>query len=159
MRKTGEILAITAVFVFGLLLGSKTMSYFINEPNDEPNCEPIYDTITITQWKPYYINHYKTDTLKQYEVVEVRDTLRDTTYIYPIIPISQHHFDTVLTTDSTTTKIKAVVSGFDVSMDSCAVEHTFTQIKPTTKRRRGIFWIGLGTGYALGITSGVLITK
>ena len=159
MKNFYLITTLIAVLLLGFLIGSKTMAYLINDTNDEPIYEPLRDTITITQWKPYYINHWRTDTLKQYETIEVRDTLRDTTYIYPIIPISQHHFDTTLTTDSTTTKIKAVVSGFDVSMDSCAVEHTFTQIKPTTKRNKGIFWIGLGIGYATGITSGVLILK
>lgn len=122
----------------------------------------VTDTITLTDtivnWQSdtVYFNRY--DTINTTDVVIINDTVNDTTYIQ--VPIYTYIYDTTITDSLYTTSLRAVTSGFSVSMDTLMLN---TQIKPqkvqiTTKkwyqRLCPAVGIGFGTG-GFGVFGGI----
>ena len=114
----------------------------------------LNDTITNWQCDTMYFNRY--DTINLTDVVIINDTVNDTTYIQ--LPLYTYIFDTTITDTNYTTDFKAVVSGFNVTMDSLYLNTILTQQKavPVAKQRRFVPAVGVGYGTGgFGVFAGV----
>lgn len=114
----------------------------------------ICDTITNMAYDTVYFSHY--DTINTTDVVIINDTINDTTYIQ--LPIYTYIFDTTITDSLYKTSLRAVVSGFGVTMDSLYLN---TQIMPQRVKKQPWYGnicpavgIGFGTG-GVGIFAGI----
>jgi hypothetical protein len=67
------------------------------------------------------------------------------------LPISSFVLDTLITTDSTETHLKAFLEGFSVSMDSLSITtiktHQETRLTPKTRSWHWGYGIALGIGF------------
>lgn len=115
----------------------------------------LTDTITNWQCDTMYFNRY--DTINTTDIVIINDTVNDTTYIQ--LPLYTYVFDTTITDTNYTSDFKAVVSGFNVSLDTLSIHTKILQEKviPVPKQRRWGLGVGLmyGTG-GFGIGAGVM---
>ena len=114
----------------------------------------ICDTITNWQSDTVYFSHY--DTINTTDVVIINDTVNDTTYIQ--LPIYTYIFDTTIADTNYTTSLRAVVSGFDATMDSLYLS---TEIMPQRVKKQPWYTnicpavgVGFGTG-GFGVFAGV----
>lgn len=124
--------------------------------------ETIYvtDTVrlsdTITQLQPYDVHHYRTDTAYLPIIDTVLDTVTDSVFVK--VPISIYRYDTTITDTNYTTNLKAVVSGFNVSLDTLSIHTKILQEKaiPVAKQRRFVPAVGVGYGTGgFGVFAGV----
>lgn len=106
----------------------------------------INDTITNWQYDTVYFSHY--DTINTTDVVIINDTINDTTYIQ--LPIYTYIFDTIIQDTNYKTSLRAVTSGFGVTMDSLYLN---TEIFPQKVKKQPWYTnivpavgIGFGTG-------------
>ena len=124
--------------------------------------ETITDTIqlsdTITNWcyDTLYFNRY--DTVKFPVVDTINDTIIKIDSIYAQIPINTYIYDSVINDSLYKTDLRAVVSGFNVSMDSLYLN---TQIIPQKVKKAPWYsnivpavGVGFGTG-GFGVFAGV----
>lgn len=114
----------------------------------------ICDTITNLQYDTVYFNRY--DTINTTDVVIINDTVNDTTYIQ--LPIYTYIFDTIIQDTNYTTSLRAVTSGFNVTMDSLYLS---TEIMPQKVKKQPWYGnivpavgVGFGTG-GFGVFAGV----
>lgn len=116
----------------------------------ERTTEYVTDTIivtltdTITLEKPTLIKKevVRHDTLTLIDTTILTDTIN-----LPV-PISKYVLDTIITTDSSETHLKAFLEGFSVSMDSLSIHYEKTLKTPClTNKTRSWHW---GYGIALG---------
>lgn len=110
----------------------------------------LTDTITNWNYDTMYFNRY--DTINLTDVV----ILNDTTYIQ--LPLYTYVFDTTITDTNYASDFRAVVSGFNVTMDSLYLNTIITQQKavPVTKQRRFVPAVGVGYGTGgFGVFAGV----
>ena len=114
----------------------------------------ICDTITNMAYDTVYFSHY--DTINTTDVVIINDTVNDTTYIQ--LPIYTYVYDTTITDSLYRTSLRAVTSGFNVTMDSLYLS---TEIMPQKVVKQPWYTnlcpavgIGYGTGGA-GVFIGV----
>ena len=114
----------------------------------------VSDTITNLQYDTVYFSHY--DTINTTDVVIINDTVNDTTYIQ--LPIYTYIFDTSIIDTSYQTDLRLVLSGYNVTADSCTIN---TKIMPVRVKKQP-FWhnlcpsVGMGYGTAgLGVFVGV----
>lgn len=125
------------------------------------NLTQITDTITvtdtITNWQSdtVYFNHY--DTINTTDVVIINDTVNDTTYIQ--LPIYTYVYDTTITDSLYRTSLRAVTSGFNVTMDSLYLN---TEIMPQRVKKQPWYTnicpavgVGIGTDGKIGLFAGV----
>lgn len=159
-----EILDIIKHFILGLIIGliiSGLMVWSYNVGKRHSTQTTITDTIvnndTITNWQSdtVYFNHY--DTINTTDVVIINDTVNDTTYIQ--LPIYTYIYDTTITDSTYRTSLRAVVSGFDVTMDSLYLS---TEIMPQKVKKQPWYGnivpacgIGFGTGGQIGLFVGI----
>lgn len=114
----------------------------------------ICDTITNMAYDTVYFSHY--DTINTTNVVIINDTINDTTYIQ--LPIYTYIFDTVIQDTNYRTSLRAVTSGFNVTMDSLYLN---TEIMPQRVKKQPWYTnlcpavgVGFGTG-GFGVFAGV----
>lgn len=114
----------------------------------------ITDTITNWQSDTVYFSHY--GTINTTDVVIINDTVNDTTYIQ--LPIYTYIYDTTVTYTDYETSLRAVVSGFGVTMDSLYLN---TKIMPLKAKKQPWYGnivpavgVGFGTG-GFGVFAGV----
>lgn len=114
----------------------------------------VTDTITNLQYDTVYFNHY--DTINITDVVIINDTVNDTTYIQ--LPIYTYIFDTIIQDTNYKTSLKAITSGFNVTMDSLYLS---TEIFPQKVKKQPWYGnivpavgVGFGTG-GFGVFAGV----
>lgn len=130
--------------------------------NDVDNMISTTDTIvindTITEWKPYDVYHYRTDTAYLPKVDTINDTIVKLDSVYVEVPISTYRYDTVIQDTSYTTHLKAVVSGFSVAVDSVYLS---TEITPQRVKKQPWYGnlcpavgVGFGTG-GFGVFAGI----
>lgn len=142
MKKIIIFTTIIAVLIGVILLQHHKLS--------DRNTEYVTDTITLTITDTITLEK---PTLIKKEVVR-HDTLTliDTTFLTDTInlpvPISKYVLDTIITTDSSETHLKAFLEGFSVSMDSLSIHYEKTLKTPClTPKTRSWHW---GYGIALG---------
>jgi len=144
-------------FVIGLVIGLiisglMVWGYNIGKRHSTNTVEAITDTITVTdtianwQYDTVYFNHY--DTLKLPVVDTINDTVLKIDSILVQIPISTTVYDTTIKDINYTTSLRAVVSGFNVSMDSLYLS---TEIFPQKVKKQPWYTnIGIGVGLMYG---------
>lgn len=151
-----ELFDILKHFVIGLVIGLIASGLMLWSYNvGKKHCstvETITDTITVTdtitnwQYDTVYFNRY--DTINFTDVVIINDTVNDTTYIQ--LPIYTYIFDTSIIDTSYQTDLRLVLSGYNVTADSVAIN---TKIMPQQPKKQP-FWhnlcpsIGIGYGTA-----------
>lgn len=122
----------------------------------------VTDTIrlsdTITQWQPEYVYLSHFDTIKLPVVDTVNDTIIKIDSVLVQIPINTYTFDTTITDSLYRTSLKAITSGFAVTMDSLYLN---TEIMPQKVKKAPWYTnivpavgLGVGTG-GVGIFAGV----
>lgn len=120
---------------------------------NERKIDYVTDTITITLTDTLTI---KEPTLIKKEVIRTdtlllhsTDTIIDSVMVE--LPISSFVLDTIITTDSTETHLKAFLEGFSVSMDSLSITtlktHQETCLTPKTRSFHWGYGIALGFGW------------
>ena len=153
-------------FVIGLVIGliaSGLMLWSYNVGKKYSSIvETITDTITltdtITNWEPEYVylSHY--DTIKLPVIDTVNDTIIKIDSVLVQIPINTYIYDTTITDSLYRTSLKAVTSGFAVTMDSLYLN---TEIMPQRTKKQPWYTnivpavgVGFGTG-GFGVFAGV----
>ena len=159
-----KILDIIKHFVIGLVIGlivSGLMVWSYNvgkrhSTNTTTDTITITDTITNWQYDTVYFSHY--DTIKLPVVDTINDTIVKIDSVLVEIPISTTVYDTTITDSLYRTSLRAVVSGFNVSMDSLYLN---TQIIPQKVKKAPWYsnvvpavGLGFGTG-GFGVFAGV----
>ena len=106
----------------------------------------INDTITNLQYDTVYFNRY--DTINTTDVVIINDTVNDTTYIQ--LPIYTYIFDTLIQDTNYKTSLRAVTSGFNVTMDSLYLSTEIMQQNPKKQPWYGNIVPAVGLGFGTG---------
>ena len=163
-----EILDILKHFVIGLVIGLiasglMVWSYNVGKRHSTNTVDTITDTITVTdtianwQYDTVYFNHY--DTINTTDVVIINDTVNDTTYIQ--LPIYTYIFDTIIQDTNYKTSLRAVTSGFNVTMDSLYLSTEIIKQEPKITPKK---WyqhiapacgVGIGTDGKIGLFVGI----
>lgn len=121
------------------------------------NLEPVQvaDTVTLTDW--HYDTVYRTDTkletLRLVDTAWLGDTVTDSVYVQVEVPIYTYQFDTTQTTDSTSLHLKAVLRGFEVSVDTLSIQWEKVAQKAQNPPRKWYQHIAPAVGVGYG-TSG-----
>lgn len=142
MKKIIVFITIIAVLIGVILLQHHKLN--------ERKIDYVTDTITVTLTdtitfeKPILV---KKETLRIDTVtLHSTDTIIDSVMVE--LPISSFVLDTIITTDSSKTHLKAFLEGFSVSMDSLSIHYEKTLKTPClTPKTRSFHW---GYGIALG---------
>lgn len=118
--------------------------------------DTIQLTDTITDWQPYDVYHYRTDTAYLPVIDTLLDTVTDTVLVE--IPIEIYRYDTIIKDTNYTTHLKAVLSGFNTNIDTLTIH---TEIMPQQPKKAPWYsnicpcvGVGFGTGGA-GVFVGV----
>lgn len=116
----------------------------------------INDSITNLNYDTMYFSHF--DTIKLPVVDTINDTIIKVDSILVQIPINTYQYDTTITDTNYQTSLRAVVSGFGVTMDSLYLN---TKIMPQRVKKQPWYTnicpavgIGFGTG-GFGVFAGV----
>jgi hypothetical protein len=116
----------------------------------------IQDTITNWSYDTLYFNRY--DTIKLPVVDTINDTIIKIDSILVQIPINTYVYDTTITDSLYRTSLRAVTSGFAVTMDSLYLN---TEIMPQKVKKQPWYGnivpavgVGFGTG-GFGVFAGV----
>lgn len=152
-------------FVIGLVIGLIASGLMVWSYNaGKRHCTVVTDTDTvvindtITNWQSdtVYFNRY--DTINTTDVVIINDTVNDTTYIQ--LPIYTYIFDTIIQDTNYRTSLRAVLSGFQTSVDSLYLSTEIMQqrVKNTPKWYTNIcpaVGVGIGTDGKIGLFVGI----
>lgn len=113
---------------------------------------------TISNWVPYDVHHYRTDTAYLPIIKEKFDTILKIDSVLVQVPIHIYKFDSVIQDSTHTSRIQAVVSGFSVSLDTLSIQ---TEIYPQKAKKEPWYshivpaaGIGYGSG-GVGVFVGV----
>lgn len=106
----------------------------------------ITDTITNWQSDTVYFSHY--DTINTTDVVIINDTVNDTTYIQ--LPIYAYIYDTVIQKEDYQTHLKAVLSGYSVSLDTLSIHTEITKQEAILVPKQRRWGVGAGLMYGTG---------
>ena len=158
MNKTVEYILITILALLCIYTAYKTYTL-----KGKVEYITVTDTIqlsdTITQWQPYDIYHYRTDTAYLPIIDTVLDIVTVTDTVLVQIPIDMYCYDTLITDTNYTTQIEAKISGFKVSLDTLSIH---TEIIPQEPKKAPWYTnfcpavgIGYGTGGQIGVFAGV----
>lgn len=108
------------IILLVLVLATNLMLIFKGY-NSEPQIEyvTVTDTVTITELKAdtIYLSHYDTVKLECLKI----DTVLKSDSVFVKVPISTYEFDTVISDTSSEMHLKAVLSGFDVTLDTLSI--------------------------------------
>ena len=144
-------------FVIGLVIGLiasglMVWSYNVGKRHSTNTVETITDTITVTdtianwQYDTVYFNHY--DTLKLPVVDTINDTILKIDSVLVQIPISTTVYDTTITKTNYRTSLRAVLSGFQTSVDSLYISTEIMQQR--VKKQPWYDRLGVGVGLMYG---------
>ena len=118
----------------------------------ERTTEYVTDTITltltdtITLEKPILVKKE----VVRYDTLTLKDTTTLTDTINLPVPISEYVLDTIITTDSTETHLKAFLEGFSVSMDSLSITTIKTHQETCLTPKKGYWHWGYGIALGFG---------
>lgn len=140
-------------FVIGLVIGLiasglMVWSYNVGKRHSTNTVDTITNTITdtITNWQPYDVHHYRTDTAYLPVIDTLLDTVTDSVFVE--VPISIYHYDTTIADSTHTTRIQADINGFSVSLEQLT---TTTKITPQEPKKQPWYSnIGIGAGLMYG---------
>ena len=144
-------------FVIGLVIGLiasglMVWGYNVGKRHCTNTVDTIIDTIqindTITQWQPYDVHHYRTDTAYLPVIDTILDTVTDSVFVE--VPISLYRYDTTIVDSNYETSLKAVVSGFGVTMDSLYLNTKIMQQEAILVPKQRRLGIGAGLMYGTG---------
>lgn len=142
-------------FVIGLVIGSiisglMVWSYNVGKRHctvvTDTDTVVINDTITNLQYDTVYFSHY--DTINTTDVVIINDTINDTTYIQ--LPIYTYIYDTTITDSLYQTSLRAVLSGFQTSVDSLYLSTEMFPQKVVKQPWYGNIVPAVGVGFGSG---------
>ena len=144
MKKIIVFTTIIAVLIGVILLQHHKLN--------ERKIDYVTDTITITLTDTLTI---KEPTLIKKEVIRTdtlllhsTDTIIDSVMVE--LPISSFVLDTIITTDSTETHLKAFLEGFSVSMDSLSITTIKTHQETCLTPKKGYWHWGYGIALGFG---------
>lgn len=144
-------------FVIGLVIGLiasglMVWGYNVGKRHSTNTVDTIIDTIqindTITQWQPYDVHHYRTDTAYLPVIDTILDTVTDSVFVE--VPISLYRYDTIIVDSNYETSLKAVVSGFGVTMDSLYLNTKIMRQEAILVSKQRRWGIGAGLMYGTG---------
>lgn len=145
MKMLDKILTHLTVLFFGFILGL-TLSY--NDCKQGPQKDPapvIIDTVRLKD-----TIFVRNDVVK-FKRIDHHDTITDSVFI----PITKHHFDTIIKE----VRIGGSLTGFNVSLDSLSIEcPPCPEIKKTHWSIGPSLGIGLGNDCKVGAIFGITIT-
>ena len=120
-----------------------------NKYNKPVETVTVTDTIrltdTITDWQPYDVYHYRTDTAYLPVINTLLDTVTDTVLVE--IPIEIYRYDTTIQDTNYKTHLNAVLSGFHTSIDTLTIH---TEILPQQPQKKIRIMPAIGVGYGSG---------
>lgn len=144
-------------FVIGLVIGLiasglMVWGYNVGKRHSTNTVDTIIDTIqindTITQWQPYDVHHYRTDTAYLPVIDTILDTVTDSVFVE--VPVSMYRYDTTIVDSNYETSLKAVVSGFGVTMDSLYLNTKIMQQEAILVPKQRRWGVGAGLMYGTG---------
>ena len=158
MKKTVEYILIAILALLCIYTAYKTYTL-----KGKVEYITVTDTIqlsdTITQWQPYDIYHYRTDTAYLPIIDTLVDTVTDTVLVQ--IPIEIYRYDTTIIDTNYTTHLRAVLTGFHTSIDTLTIRteiiHQESQNAPRKWYDNIVPAVGIvyGTGGQIGVFAGV----
>lgn len=151
----------TRIFItslLGLLIAGLVLyTWHLNAKVEQlSNLEPVQvtDTVTLTNWRydTAYITNTKVETLRLVDTAWLSDTVTDSVYLQVEVPISKYVYDTLISTDSSKTHLRAVCEGFEIKFLSLSAEWSLTPQKAQKTRNMGCLRFGpaVGVGYGTG---------
>ena len=159
LKKNTPFEIILTVILLLLCIFTAWKAYTIQEKVEYINTtDTLFINDTITDWNhdTMYLSHF--DTVKFPVVDTINDTIIKIDSIYVQIPINTYIYDSVINDSLYKTDLRAVVSGFNVSMDSLYLS---TQIMPQKVKKQPWYnnicpavGLGFGTG-GFGVFAGV----
>lgn len=148
---------IFCVLVAALLVGLALYAWHLNSKVKElTNQDPVtvIDTVTLTelQCDTVYYTNTKVETLKVVDTNWLTDTLTDSVYVQVEVPIYTYVYDTLVSTDTTQTHLRAVLRGFDVTLDTLSIDWKITHQEAQKAPKRWFQHLGpsVGVGYGTG---------
>lgn len=141
--------------LFGILLvGLVFTAYKSYQLKDKIETITVRDTLTIqdtiTNWNYDTMYLSRLDTIKLPVVDTINDTIIKLDSVFVQIPINTYHYDTTIADTNYATHLKAVVSGFNVAMDSLYLDTKITQQKPKKQPWWGNIVPSVGVGFGTG---------
>ena len=151
-----KILDIIKHFVIGLVIGlivSGLMVWSYNvgkrhSTNTTTDTITLTDTITDWNYDTMYLSHF--DTIKLPVIDTINDTILKIDSILVQIPISTTVYDTTIKDTNYRTALRAVVSGFNVTMDSLYLSTEIMQQNPKKQPWYTNLCPAVGIGYGTG---------
>ena len=134
----------------------------MSAPNPETTTVTVTDTITDWQHDTVYRYDTKVVKLPVHDTTMLTDSLCFTDSVFVEVPVYRYRYDTTLTDTNVTTRLRAVLSGYDVHIDTLAVTTTITPIIikeaiPWHKRFRPSVGVGIGTNLKGEATAGLYV--
>lgn len=146
--------ALLSLLIAGLSLYAWHLSSKVKELE---NLEPVTytDTVTVTDWQydTIYQTKTKVETLRLVDTCLVSDTVTDSVYVQVEVPIYTYVYDTLVSTDTTQTHLRAVLSGFHTSMDTLYLTTKITHQEPKNLPKKWYNHLAPAVGVGYG-TSG-----
>lgn len=140
--------------LFGLvLIGLAFIAYKAYTIKNKVEYITVTDTITITDtitdlaYDTVYFSHFDT---VQLPAVVINDTLIQVDSVYVQIPISTYQYDTTITDTNYKTQLKAVLSGFGVSVDTLCLSTEITRQQSIQNKEKWYNNLGVGVGVMYG---------
>ena len=123
------------LFAGALFVGLAVYAWLLNSKVKElENQEPVTFTDTVTLVDLKYDTVYKTktkvETLRLVDTCLVSDTVTDSVYVQVEVPIYTYQYDTLFSTDSVKTHLRAVLEGFEVKVDTLSIQWEITHQEP-----------------------------
>lgn len=144
-------------FVIGLVIGLIISGLMVWSYNaGKRHCTVVTDTDTVVindtianlQYDTVYFSHY--DTLKLPVVDTINDTILKIDSVLVQIPISTTVYDTVIQKEDYRTSLRAVLSGFQTSVDSLYLSTEIMQQRVKKQPWYGNIGVGVGLMYGTG---------
>ena len=152
--KSSKPILILGALLLGLALYTHTLNRKVEQLS---NLEPVQvtDTVTLTDWQydTVYQTNTKVETLRLLDTLYTKDT--DTLYAQVEVPISRYVWDTLISTDSSQTQIRAVCEGFSVELDTLSIQWLKVAQTPCLGPQQPSKWYericpAVGVGYGTG---------
>lgn len=155
MKKIVAIIALLCLLVLAWWLGRRFAPV---------NTNTITVTDTITNWQHDTVYRYDTRIVRLpiYDTTTITDSLWRVDSVLVEVPMYRYNFDTTLTDTHSVTRLQAVVSGYEVNIDTLTVTTTISPVIikekiPWSKRFRPSIGAGIGTNLKGEATVGVYI--
>ena len=135
----------SGLMVWGYNVGKR---YSTNTVDTIIDTIQINDTITNLQYDTVYFSHY--DTLKLPVVDTINDTILKIDSVLVQIPISTTVYDTTIKKEDYQTSLRAVLSGFQTSVDSLYLSTEIMQQRVVKQPWYDRLGVGVGLMYGTG---------